>query len=58
MNIKPISINRSGGIVLIASMVIMFVGAAVAFFTLAQSQTGFGGEVPIYLCSTTRLFSN
>jgi hypothetical protein len=36
--------GQLGGIVLIASTVIMFAGAAVANFTLAQSQTGFGGE--------------
>lgn len=34
--------ERVGGSVLIAAAVIMFAGAAVAGFTLAQSQTGFG----------------
>ena len=36
--------DQFGGILLIASTIIMFAGAAVANFTLAQSQTGFGGE--------------
>jgi hypothetical protein len=34
--------ERVGGIVLIASAALMFAGAAVAGFTLAQSQTSFG----------------
>ena len=36
--------DQFGGILLIASTIIMFAGAAVANFTLAQSQTGFGGD--------------
>jgi len=42
MKIRTIDINQFGSIILIASAVIMFAGAAVASFTLARSQTGFG----------------
>lgn len=44
MKARAFNADQFGGILLIASTVIMFAGAAVANFTLAQSQTGFGGE--------------
>ena len=44
MKTRSFNMDQLGGIVLIASTVIMFAGAGVATFTLTQSQTGFGGE--------------
>lgn len=44
MKTRSFKTCQLGGIVLVASTIIMFAGAAVANFTLAQSQTGFGGE--------------
>lgn len=42
MKTRTSNTQQIGGIVLICSAVIMFAGAVVASFTLAQSQTGFG----------------
>ena len=42
MKTRKFNTEQVGGIVVIASAVIMFAGAAVASFTLARSQTGFG----------------
>ncbi|MEJ2598828.1 MAG: hypothetical protein P8Z00_10875 [Anaerolineales bacterium] len=44
MKTRAFNTDQIGGIVLIASTVIMFAGAAIANLTLAQSQMGFGGE--------------
>jgi hypothetical protein len=44
MKTRSFNTDQLGGIVLIASTIIMFAGAAVSYFTLAQGQTGFGGE--------------
>lgn len=42
MKIRTFDTDQVGGIVLIASTIIMLAGAAIANFTLAQSQTSFG----------------
>lgn len=44
MKTRTFNTNQVGGIVLIASTIIMFAGAAIANFTLAQSRTSFGAE--------------
>jgi len=43
MKTRILNMERVGGVVLIAAMVVMLVGAAVANFTLARNHTGFGG---------------
>jgi hypothetical protein len=44
MKTRTFNTDQVGGIVLIASTIIMFAGAAIANFTLAQSRTNFGAE--------------